>query len=421
MESTATPTAANERIYALDVIRGFALLGIFIMNMPWFSTSFYAGTDGTRLWPGWWDQWTETATEVLFSGKFNSMFSMLFAVGFTIQLERLEARDPRHALTIYLRRIFWLFVFGAVHMCVFWGGDVLHMYALLGLLLLALRRAPEKLLWTLFGLALLYPLGMGIYRYFTFTPADHERIVTMANAWVATNNAAYGHGSFVAAAREHTREAFHLYTDHDGLLGMLRFYSQFFATMLLGLIAGRRHFFQNAAQHLPAVRRAQWWSLGAGLVAGAIYGVWQATTTDPVTPTPWRLTAGVCYILSRILIMVFYVATLVRAVHSARWRARLAPMATAGRMPLTNYLLQTAIATTIFYGWGFGLWGRVGNALDLLLAILIFFVVQVPLSRWWLARHELGPLEWLWRRLTYGRANEGMAPRSLRWRGSPPA
>src|SRR5678815_4575666 len=155
MMTSATPVSASERIYTLDVIHGFALLGIFIMNMPWFNTSFYAGIDGSQAWPDWWDQWTETATEVLFSGKFNSMFSMLFAVGFVLQLERLEARDPSQARTIYLRRIFWLFVFGAIHMCVFWDGDVLHMYALMGLLLLALRRAPYKLLWTLFVLALL--------------------------------------------------------------------------------------------------------------------------------------------------------------------------------------------------------------------------------------------------------------------------
>jgi len=83
----------------------------------------------------------------------------------------------------------------------------------------------------------------------------------------------------------------------------------------------------------------------------------------------------------------------------------LQPFATAGRMPLTNYLMQTLIATTLFYGWGFGLWGKVGNALDLALAIGIFFLVQVPLSKWWLARHELGPMEWLWRRLTYGRVS----------------
>jgi len=404
--STATPVQASERIYTLDVIRGFALLGIFIMNMPWFNTSFFAGFDGTEPWPQWWNKWTETATDVLFSGKFNSMFSLLFAVGFTIQLERLEARDPQHAKTIYLRRIFWLFVFGAVHMCVFWDGDVLHIYALLGLVLLALRRAPRKLLWTLFTLCFLFPLGMGIYRYLTFDPAIRAEFIALAKAWQSTNDAAYGHGSFFMAAREHTREAIYYYSNHFAWRQMLGFYLQVFATMLLGLMLGRARFFQDSGRHLALVKRVQWWALGLGLATGITQGIWFATTEDFITPTPWRLIAGTCYLLSRVLIMVFYIATIVRAVHHETWRRRLAPMAIAGRMPLTNYLLQTAIATTLFYGWGFGLWGKVGPALDLLLAILIFFAVQVPLSRWWLSKHELGPMEWLWRRLTYGRPSD---------------
>ena len=405
MESPATPVSPSERIYTLDVIRGFALLGIFIMNMPWFNTSFYVDMTGTDLWTSWWDEWTETLNEVLFSGKFNSMFSMLFAIGFTIQLERLEARDPGHAKSIYLRRIFWLFVFGAIHACVFWTGDVLHVYALMGLLLLALRRAPYKLLWTLFALTLLYAPAMGIYRYFTFTPEYREHIVALAKAAEALNETAYAHGSFLAAAREHTREMLQLYTEPVFLRGMLSFDVQILTTMLLGLMLGRSRFFQNSANYLSQVTRVQWWALGCGLAAGAVFGIWRATTTDFLTPTPWRIFAGVCYILGRVLIMVFYVATIVRCVHSENWRHRLQPFATAGRMPLTNYLMQTLIATTLFYGWGFGLWGKVGNALDLALAIGIFFLVQVPLSKWWLARHELGPMEWLWRRLTYGRVS----------------
>jgi len=79
-------------------------------------------------------------------------------------------------------------------------------------------------------------------------------------------------------------------------------------------------------------------------------------------------------------------------------------------MPLTNYLLQTAIATTLFYGWGFGLWGRIGLLADLLLSLIIFFGVQVPLSRWWLKRFEMGPMEWVWRKLTYGEATMRRAP-----------
>jgi uncharacterized protein len=108
--------------------------------------------------------------------------------------------------------------------------------------------------------------------------------------------------------------------------------------------------------------------------------------------------------------MGFYMATLVRAAHNDTWRRRLAPIAAAGRMPLTNYLMQTLIATFIFYGWGLGLWRTVGPALQIALAFGIFFVVQVPLSQLWLRHFELGPMEQLWRRLSYGRAQPRRKP-----------
>jgi uncharacterized protein len=405
MPSEATPVSASERILTLDVIRGFALLGIFIMNMPGFNGSFFMGADGSHAWPEWWDRSAETARDVLFSGKFNSMFSMLFAIGFTLQLERLEQRHPEQAKSIYLRRIFWLFVFGAIHTCVFWTGDVLHIYALFGLVLLALRRAPEKLLWALFALCLFYPIAAGIFRLATTTPEDVEKTVALMKAWEASNNAAYGSGSFLTAAREHTREMGFLYSNREMLIGMLSFYIQVFSTMILGLVLGRRHFFQNIAANMPLVKRVQWWALAAGIAAGVVFGYWQVTTTDPMRPTPFRLLANLCYYVSRLGIMAFYLATIVRAVDDPAWRRRLMPIGMAGRMPLTNYLMQTLIATFVFYGWGLGYWGKVGPALDIAIAVGIFFLVQVPLSCAWLARFSMGPMEYVWRLLTYGRAS----------------
>jgi uncharacterized protein len=101
--------------------------------------------------------------------------------------------------------------------------------------------------------------------------------------------------------------------------------------------------------------------------------------------------------------MSSYVLTIVRLAQLPAWQRRFAPIAAAGRMPLTNYLLQTLIATSLFYGWGFGLWGKVGPALQLLIAFAIYFVVQLPLSTFWLRHFEYGPLEYAWRLGTYGR------------------
>jgi uncharacterized protein len=229
MTDHAVPIPISERIEVLDTIRGFALLGIFIMNMPAFNTSLFLGFDAA-MWPHWWDRGTEMVRDVIFSGKFNSMFSMLFAIGFTIQLGRLQAREPEHATRIYLRRLFWLFVFGLVHACVFWAGDVLHMYALLGLLLLLLHRLPDRAIVTLIVLCLLYPAIRGTIRMVTSTPEDIQAIVAVTQQAISADNAGFGHGNFLDTARRSTAAMLILYK-YPWQLGTLAAYVQFFTTV----------------------------------------------------------------------------------------------------------------------------------------------------------------------------------------------
>jgi uncharacterized protein len=411
MSVTATPVAAGERIDTLDAIRGFALLGIFIMNMPFFNTSFFAGADGTHLWPQWWDRGAATFREVVFSGKFNSMFSMLFAIGFTIQLERLLEREPDRAIGIYVRRISWLLVFGVIHACVFWIGDILHMYALFGFLLLVIRRLPERVIIGLIVACLLYPAIAGVVRLQTTSPADVERMVALAQQWMALDNEVYRHGSFFEIARRNAQTMWFFYADADSRMGMIGGYVQILTTMLLGLVLGRRRFFQNVAANLPFVRSVQWWALAIGLACGAGFGAYLVMVENPMAPSVWGVLASMCYVICRVAIMVFYVSLIIRGMQNARWRERMAPVTLAGRMPLTNYLMQTLIATFLFFGWGLGLWGTIGPALDLVLAIAIFFLIQVPLTRLWFSRFQLGPMEYLWRVLTYGRSAIGSISR----------
>lgn len=403
MTSQAAPVTPGERIATLDAIRGFALLGIFIMNMPLFNTSFFAGADGTRLWPQWWDRSVELVRDVVFSGKFNSMFSMLFAIGFTIQLERLSQREPQRAVGIYVRRIFWLLVFGILHACIFWTGDILHMYALLGFLLLALRKLPDRIIVLLIAACLSYPAIVGVVRLMITSPQDIEQLTDVMRQWQATDNAVYGHGTFLDVVSHNTQAMIFYYTHPQMRWNLLGGYLQILTTMLLGLLLGRHRFFQNIAAHLPLVRRAQWWALGGGLACGVVFGIWDATVVDPMQPSVWRMVAGTCYVLCRVGIMIFYVCVIIRGMHSETWRRRLSSVTLAGRMPLTNYLMQTLIGAFLFYHWGLSLWGTVGPALDLVLAVAIFFIVQVPLTRLWLAHFRIGPMEYLWRVLTYGR------------------
>jgi uncharacterized protein len=357
------------------------------------------------------DRLAEQVREALFSGKFNSMFSLLFGIGFTIQYTRMQQLDPAHATALYLRRLALLFAFGVIHACVFWPGDVLHTYALLGLVLvLGLRRLSDRGIVALIIACLLYPALNGMLRLAVFTKALTAERVRIDQSFEASNNLAFGQGSFLDMVRENTRVMAHFYGDWINLWGALGWYVMLGMTMLIGVLAGRRRWVQRAAELQPQIRRLMWWALALGLVCGIAFTAIFELNRAP-GPSPIKIVGSVCYSLSRVALMISYVLVIVRIAQSDRGRRWLAPWAAAGRMPLTNYLMQTAICLLLFQHWGFGLWMKVGPALGLLLSLAIFFGIQVPWSRWWLRRHERGPLEALWARLTYGRHRVATAQR----------
>jgi len=405
--TNAGPVTASERILTLDIVRGFALLGIFIMNMPGFSTSFFAEADGSRLWNDPLNKYAEIVRDMLFSGKFNSMFSLLFGIGFTIQYRRMQERLGDAATAQYLRRLIVLFVFGVVHACVFWPGDVLHMYAILGLvLMLPLRRVGDRGVMVLIGACLLYPAVSGVLRVLLMTPDVVARRVADAKAMEALDHLAYGQGSFIDMVVQNTRTMAFGLRDGWALWGELGSFVMFGLTMLIGVLAGRRRWAERIPELMPQIRRATVWALVLGLGCGALFTLIFHFNRVP-GPSPIKVLGSVAYWVSRVAMMVFYVLVIVRLAQRPGPQRWLAAMGIAGRMPLTNYLMQTAICIVIFRAWGLGLWMKVGPAVGLVLALAIFFVIQVPWSRWWLARHERGPLEALWAWLTYGRASAG--------------
>ncbi len=392
----------GERIATLDILRGFALLGILIMNMPGFSNSFFVEADGSHLWPGASTSWPRTAATC--SSPASSTACSAYCSGSVSRSSThvWNSSDPARATLLYLRRLAVLAVLGLIHATIFWTGDVLHIYALLGLLLVfPLRRASARSIVMLIVLCLLYPVVSGALRLMVTTPEITAMLVSKAQAFEASNNAAYGHGTFMQAAAEHMREFAYFYGTSWSLWGSLGFWVQMSLTMLLGLLAGRQRWVQRIPELMPQVRRLMWVALAVGLGCGAAFTLVFHFNRAP-GPSPIKLFGSLCYWTSRLAMMIFYVLTIVRLAQLPVWQKRLAPFAAAGRMPLTNYLMQTAICTTLFYGWGFGLWGKVGPAAGLALAVTIFVVIQVPWSRWWLKRHERGPLEALWARLTYG-------------------
>ena len=404
MDTTA-PAAlpASERITTLDVLRGFALMGILIMNMPGFSYSGWHESDGSHYWPSQVDQIAEQVRDALFSGKFNSLFSVLFGLGFTIQFARMQQMDPLHADRLYLRRLLVLLVLGLLHAWVFWFGDVLHVYAVLGIVLLfGLRRVSDRGLVAIMVGCLVYPVVASLLRVAFVSKEFVASRVAIGKDFAATNDIAFGSGSFFDATRETMRLMAFEYGDLYSLWGTFGWYVSMTLTMLLGVLAGRRRWAQRIPELMPQIRRLTWIMLGAGLTLSATaVMIWEANRTPG--PSLIKTFAGLCYNVSRPMLMVFYVLLIVQLFQRESWKPLFKPFEWAGRMPLTNYLMQTAICTTLFYGWGFGLWAKVGPAAGLALSLVLFFGIQVPWSYWWLRSHERGPLEALWARLTYGR------------------
>jgi uncharacterized protein len=403
MSDTPAALPSAERLPTLDILRGFALMGILIMNMPGFSYSGYTEADGSRHWAGAADQFAEELRDMLFSGKFNSLFSLLFGIGFTIQFARMQQSAPATATRLYGRRLLVLLVLGLLHASLLWTGDVLHVYAVLGLVLVfGLRHASDRAVIALIGLCLVFPLVSDTLRLLVFTPGMVAERVKLLLALGASNNAAFGHGGYADAVRENLRVLSFDYGNPVSLWNNLGWYVSMALTMLIGLLAGRRRWVQRVPELLPQIRRLTWWALALGVGCGVVFTVIFSTQRVP-GPSALKLLGNFCYGLSRLSMMVFYVLVIVRVAQTLPGQRWLAPLAAAGRMPLTNYLMQSLICTTLFYNWGFGLWDRVGPAWGFVLSLTLFFGVQVPWSLWWLRRHERGPMETLWARLTYGR------------------
>ena len=390
----ATPVQAWERIQALDAIRGFALLGVLLMNLHfWFRgpvEAYYLAAHPCR---GFGDAWTDVAMMVFFNGKSVTLFSFLFGVGLSVQLERAAARGA--AFGAYAaRRLSALLAFGALHILLLWSGDILYYYAITGaLLLLFLRRSARAAL--LFGLAfIIVPLAAGLLLSTPPTAADLAQRQAQATAGLQASIAAYGHGSWMQAA------AFRLHQFKGIFLDVRSYLPYTLGLFLLGTAAWKRDVFRDPEGHLKLIRAVAWLGL-AGLAATLALVGWAIHAGRFSDLDLGSDLALVGYLITPLL-SFGYAAWILLLWRRGAWRRVLAWLAPLGRMALTNYLLQSVAMTWLFNGYGFGLYGKLGPFIGTLGVGLAFYALQILFSVWWLRRFQYGPCEWLWRCLTYG-------------------
>ncbi len=388
----AAPVPPAERIPLLDILRGFAVFGILVVNMLFFSGPFEWVVDAP--WQSWLDRTAGFLITAFFSGKFYSIFSILFGIGFAIQMERADERGSPGA-AIYIRRLLVLLAIGVLHAAFLWYGDILHLYAGLGLLLLIFRRKEPETMIPLIVIGLAVAPGLAAIGALaaSFAPAVGAEHDTAEIFRTAEAMRAYASGSWAEVTRQRIRDWLML----DSFAMFL--VPSIFAMMLTGVAAAKARVFRALPERGPLFRRVLSIAFLPGL-AGNIFVAAAREAVNPAAPTLLGVAVTAVQAVAVPALALTYVSALALVVMSgARMLNVLAPV---GRMALTNYLLQSVIATLIFYSHGLGLFGRVGPAATTLLAVVIF-AVQIAASAWWMKRFRFGPVEWVWRSLAYAR------------------
>ena len=403
--STSAPVSAAERVHELDVLRGVALYGVFLMNMLGFAGDGLMATEQQLLSlptaPA--DAVASQLADWLVADKANTLFAFLFGLGFYLQMQRLESRGVDFD-RIYVRRLTVLLGFGIVHTLFFWSWDILNTYAIAGFALFALRDAKDRtLLWGGLLLAL-------------FSLTVHEVLAEFAglNDW-------HGWPSPYADEAVLARQEASLAGDYWGLFRLFAEYTLVdyllnglivgwvlyaLGRFMIGAWVGRRGWLQDARAFLPGFRRVLRVALPAGLIGEGLACILRYYGDSGRLPDweHWGLLGDALHMLAVPVLAAGYLCAVVAGMHTPRAQRWLAHFAHAGRMALTNYVAQSLFYAFILFGVGPGLAlaGRIGSA-TVVAMVTLAFATQIVASRWWLGHFRYGPLEWLWRRLTYGR------------------
>lgn len=372
-----------ERIVALDALRGAALLGVLLVNLESdFRASLFQQMLTPHLHPGWANRLTDILVAGVFEFKAITLFSLLFGVGVALQMERSMAHSA-NATRFLARRFAVLLAIGLCHMLLIWNGDILTLYAVCGLLLLPFTSLSARWLAAL-GIALIL-LAPYLPFFGAFFPAQEA---IKAHAVVATQ--VYANGNFAEVMQFRWYEAWRFIAPL-----LLYILPRTLGLMLCGLAAWRSGVLPRPLVHRKLLTFFILTAGGLGVLMTSLQ-CW-ASETGQAKPVVLAWLYPYDFIL---LALAYGAGLLLWLGHTqsalARW------LAAGGRMALSNYLLQSIIFSLLFYSFGLGLFGRLGSAATALLGLTVF-AGQLVTSTWWLQRFRFGPVEWLWRSLTYGR------------------
>lgn len=392
MDQAGVGGPARERIELLDSLRGFALLGILLANILAFSGWALVGDEVKIALAGEGGaQWQQRLHRFFVDGKFYTIFSLLFGAGFALQLASLSRRGA-DGLRIYRRRVLILLAIGLVHSMLIWDGDILTLYALLGLLLPLFHRLGDRVLlaWAASLIFIAPALGILLFRLLGW-PAD-AGLMSLSDSVAVALGATDPKDGVGWVRREDFRGWFSWVASGPIFSWGLRIESwripKVLGIMLVGIWLGRR----LTSGNLLGDRRLLWRVLLAGAAIGIPANIAYALR-EQTSQADWPSLIGT-------VPMAFAYAAGFALAYPRAQRV-LGAFRAPGRMALTNYLAQSVVCVLVFYGIGLGRVGYWSPTLFYTFALALF-ATQLLLSHLWLRRFRQGPMEALWRRLTYG-------------------
>ncbi len=415
-----TPLKSSDRIQSLDIMRGVVLLGILLMNINGMGLAGAYGDPTVSGGDSGWNLATWITTNLSFEGTMRALFSLLFGVGMFIFMDRLEKKGAGiNAANIYFRRLMWLLVFGLIHgYLLLWTGEILYQYALMGFLVFSFRNLPPIKL-TLVAVVL-FSIG-SLWNYSDYKKdikfiedvaliKDYktngktltkelqgvdakweEREFKRSSEGIAEYNTNMRKGyidvvAFLAPENQHTDENWPYRYDLWDVLSM----------MLLGIAL----FKWNV---LSAEKSYKFYGIMAGLgyLVGLSINYYEIQSILDANFSLLSFSkANITYDLGRVPVAIGHVGTIMLFCKLPILNWLKSSLAAVGKMALTNYVMHSVFALFIFTGAGFGLFGTL-QRYELLYIVFAIWVFQLIVCPIWLRYYQYGPLEWVWRSLSY--------------------
>jgi len=408
-EKLLQPVAPPERLASLDVLRGFAVLGILLVNIQGVSMVFAAYLNPTAFGDlTGLNRWAWMLTHVLGDQKFMTIFSLLFGAGILLVTSKAESKGLPPA-GLHYRRIFWLFVIGLMHAYLLWRGDILVAYAVCAVWVYLFRKKKPKTLLIPGAVFILVPTILYLIFSWSVPYWPPEAVESNLQMWappaerIAQEVAVY-RGGWLQQMGHRVPSAIAFQT----FIFLIYIGWRVTGVMLIGMALFKwRVLSAERSGRFYRIMLAAGFGIGIPLIVTGVVRNFAAGWAWPYSMfIGWQFNY-----LGSLGMAAGYIALVMLLCRSARLPALRERLAAVGRMAFTNYLLQSLICTTLFYGHGFGLFGKVQRWQQVLITVAIWTTLLV-VSPLWLRRFRFGPVEWLWRTLTYRKAQPMRMPRT---------